>query len=233
MLVETLTKHVGEQSALFKRLSPTDSEGLVAVLGERMRRVLREEHSEFEKALDPLQEDGAVGRFIAKLREELKRAEDDQAKQLKIALAALDTTKEDSLLNQMRRETQQARTRNLVASQRAQGTAPAGVEGSRDGAGERRQPSSQPAAESSTAVCAQASRASGLASVLQSAPQTATAKVLKTTTSAYGLVVASDCAKSRHTSERNPPSPFRDGPQERWQLPRGYRCKMLIVEEQH
>jgi hypothetical protein len=115
VLVDTLMKHVGEESALFRRLSPTDSEGLVCVLGERLKAVLQQEHGEFQKALDPLQEDGAVGRFIGKLREELKRAEDDQAKQLKIALAALDTTQEDSLLNQLRRETHQARVELLQA----------------------------------------------------------------------------------------------------------------------
>jgi hypothetical protein len=115
VLVETLTKHVGEQSPLFRRLSPTDSEGLVCILGERLRHVLQEEHGEFQKALNPLQEGGAVGLFIGRLREELKRAEDDQAKQLKIALAALDTTEEGSLLNQLRRDTQQARTELLQA----------------------------------------------------------------------------------------------------------------------
>jgi len=115
VLVETLTKHVGEESPLFRRLSPTDSEGLVCILGDRLRTVLQQEHGEFQKALDPLQADGAVGRFIGRLREELKRAEDDQAQQLKVALAALDTTQENSLLNQLRRETQLARTELLQA----------------------------------------------------------------------------------------------------------------------
>jgi hypothetical protein len=68
-----------------------------------------------------------VGRFIGKLREELKRAEDDQAKQLKIALAALDTTNEDSLLNQIRRETHQARTDLLQAINPAQEGSPLAV----------------------------------------------------------------------------------------------------------
>jgi hypothetical protein len=115
ILVETLTKHVGEESPLFRRLSPTDSEGLVCVLSERLRTILQQEHGEFQKALDPLCADGAVGRFITKLREELERADDDQGKQLKIALAALDTSDEGSLLNQLRRETQQARTELLQA----------------------------------------------------------------------------------------------------------------------
>jgi hypothetical protein len=115
LLVETLTKHIGEQSPLFRLLSPTDSQGLVSVLGERLQKVLQQEHADFQKALDPLQADGAVGRFITRLREELKRTEDDQAKQLNIALAALDTTREDSLLNQLRRKTLQARADLLRA----------------------------------------------------------------------------------------------------------------------
>lgn len=115
VLASTLTKHIGEESALFKKLSTTDSEGLIHLLGEKMRSVLEAEHSEFTKALDPLQKDGAVGRFIESLREEMKRANDDQDEQLKIALQALDTTKEDSLLNQMRRETEKARSELLRA----------------------------------------------------------------------------------------------------------------------
>src|SRR5690606_31522181 len=115
VLVETLVQHVGEQSPLFRRLSPTDSDGLIAILGAKLQKILQDEHQQFTKALDPLQEDGAIGRFIGRLREELRRAEDDQAKQLKVALAALDTTQEDSLLNQLRRETHQARADLLEA----------------------------------------------------------------------------------------------------------------------
>jgi hypothetical protein len=127
VLVETLTQHVGEKSPLFRRLSPTDSEGLVSVLGERLRRVLQEEHGEFQKALNPLNPEGAVGLFIARLRDELKRAEDDQAKQLEVALAALDTTKEDSLLNQLRRETERARADLLQAINPAREGSPLAV----------------------------------------------------------------------------------------------------------
>lgn len=115
VLVETLTQQLGEQSPLFRLLNPADSQSLIVLFGERLRQVLQQEHGAFEKALDPLQENGAVGRFIARLRDELKRAEDDQAKQLKVALAALDTTQENSLLNQLRKETQQARAELLKA----------------------------------------------------------------------------------------------------------------------
>ncbi len=115
VLVETLAQHIGDRSPLFRLLSPTDSQGLVSVLAERMRTVLQQEHTEFQKAMDPLREDGAVGHFITRLRDELKKTETDQEQQLKVALAALDTTREDSLLNQLRRETQQARAELLRA----------------------------------------------------------------------------------------------------------------------
>ncbi len=115
ILVETLVKHVGEQSPLFKKLSPTDSEGLLQLMSERLQQAMELQNNAFQKALDPQCEGGAIGRFFVGLRDELKRAEGDQAEQLKLALAALDTTKEDSLLNQLRRDTQMAREQLLQA----------------------------------------------------------------------------------------------------------------------
>ena len=115
ILVQTLVKHVGEQSPLFKKLSPTDSEGLLQLMSERLEQAMAAQNNAFQKALDPQCEGGAIGRFFVGLRDELKRAEGDQAEQLKLALAALDTTKEDSLLNQLRRDTQVAREQLLQA----------------------------------------------------------------------------------------------------------------------
>jgi hypothetical protein len=115
ILVQTLVKHVGEQSPLFKKLSPTDSEGLLQLMSERLKQAMEAQSSSFQKALDPQHEGGAIRRFFDGLRDELKRAEGDQAEQLKLALAALDTTKEDSLLNQLRRDTQRAREQLLHA----------------------------------------------------------------------------------------------------------------------
>jgi hypothetical protein len=54
-LAATLAKNVGEQSPLFKKLSPTDTDGVVQTLAQQLRLVLHEEHGEFQKALDPLQ----------------------------------------------------------------------------------------------------------------------------------------------------------------------------------
>lgn len=109
MLSQTLARQVGEASPLFKKLSPTESEGLVQVLEVQLRQVMADEHDELVRALDPLAEDGAVSRFLKSLREELKGADEDRAKQLESALAALNANDEDSLISRLVRESNRAR----------------------------------------------------------------------------------------------------------------------------
>lgn len=115
VLVEGLARQIGESSPLFKKLSPTDSEGLVKVLEAQLRTVMDQEHTELVRALDPLAEDGAVSRFLRSLREELRGADQDRAEQLSAALAALDANNEASLLSRLVRETNQARLDVLAA----------------------------------------------------------------------------------------------------------------------
>ena len=115
VFVEVLARQIGESSPLFKKLSPTDSEGLVKVLEAQLKTVMDNGHSELVHALDPLAEDGAVARFLRSLREELKGADQDRAEQLSAALAALDANNEESLLSRLVRETNQARLDVLAA----------------------------------------------------------------------------------------------------------------------
>ncbi|MBK6689483.1 MAG: hypothetical protein IPG45_33765 [Deltaproteobacteria bacterium] len=115
VLAETLAKQVGETSPLFKKLSPTDSTGLVKVLEAQLRAVMGEGHAELVRALDPLAEDGAVARFLKSLREELKGADEDRQRQLSAALAALDANDEQSLLSRLVRETERSRRAVLSA----------------------------------------------------------------------------------------------------------------------
>ncbi|MBK8592629.1 MAG: hypothetical protein IPN77_26635 [Sandaracinaceae bacterium] len=115
VLAETLAKQVGETSPLFKKLSPTDSTGLVKVLEGQLRMVMGEGHAELVRALDPLADDGAVARFLKSLREELKGADEDRQKQLSAALAALDANDERSLLSRLVRETERSRRAVLSA----------------------------------------------------------------------------------------------------------------------
>jgi hypothetical protein len=115
VLAQSLARQVGESSPLFKKLSPTDSEGLVKLLEAQFREVMNEGHADLVHALDPLAEDGAVARFLKSLREELKGANEDQATQLASALNALDANDDDSLINRLMRETNAARRAVLHA----------------------------------------------------------------------------------------------------------------------
>lgn len=115
VLAQALARQVGESSPLFKALSPTDSQGLVKILEGQLRAVMHEGHAELVRALDPLAEDGAVARMLRSLREELKGADEDRARQLSAALAALDANDEQSLLSRLVREAQQAREQVLQA----------------------------------------------------------------------------------------------------------------------
>ncbi|MEY4510417.1 MAG: hypothetical protein RLZZ450_2539, partial [Pseudomonadota bacterium] len=115
VLTEALARQVGETSPLFKKLNPTDSNGLVKTMEGQLRNVMNQGHAELVRALDPLAEDGAVARFLRSLREELKGADEDRAKQLSAALAALDANDENSLLSRLVRETHRAREEVLAA----------------------------------------------------------------------------------------------------------------------
>jgi hypothetical protein len=115
VLAQTLAREVGESSPLFRKLSPTDSEGLVKVLEAQLRGVMNDGHAELVRALDPLAEDGAVARFLKSLRDELKGADQDRAKQLASALNALDANDQNSLINRLVRETNSARQAVLHA----------------------------------------------------------------------------------------------------------------------
>jgi len=115
VLAEVLARQVGEASPLFRKLSPTESDGLVKVLEGQLRAVMGEGHAALVRALDPLAEDGAVARFLRSLRDELKGADEDRAKQLSSALAALDANNENSLLSRLVRETHRAGQEVILA----------------------------------------------------------------------------------------------------------------------
>lgn len=108
VLASTLARQVGESSALFKQLSPTESEGLVQVLEARIRQALEFNRSELGHALDPFAEDGALGQFLTRLRKELGESEHDRQEQLTTALRALDQNDENSLISTLLRENRAA-----------------------------------------------------------------------------------------------------------------------------
>lgn len=108
-LAQTLARQVGENSPLLRRLSPTDSEGVICLLEAKLREALAENQVEIARALDPVAEDGAVARFLRALRQELAKADSDRSKQLALATKALDANDENSLLSRLMRETAAAK----------------------------------------------------------------------------------------------------------------------------
>ena len=124
VLAETLAKQVGEQSVLFKKLSPTDSDGLIKALEKRIDDVLAANQRSLQQALDPLAADGAVARFLRQLSNDLASSSKTHAEQLAAALAALDANDEHSLLRKMVRETGEARESLLRAMNPADPASP-------------------------------------------------------------------------------------------------------------
>lgn len=114
-LAQTLARELGENSLLLKRLSPTDTEGVVFLLEAKLREALAASQVEVARALDPNAEDGAIARFLRALRQELEKADDDRNKQLAMATQALDANDETSLLSRLFRETAAAKTAFVAA----------------------------------------------------------------------------------------------------------------------
>jgi hypothetical protein len=126
-LAQTLARELGENSPLLKRLSPTDSEGVIFLLESKLREALSENQVEVARALDPVAEDGAVARFLRALRLELEKANDDRSKQLALATKALDANDENSLLSRLMRETAAAKNAFVAAMNPELPTSPMAV----------------------------------------------------------------------------------------------------------
>ena len=114
-LAKTLARQVGENSELFKKLSPTDKEGLIHVLEERLGEVMSSSEEQVARALDPMAEDSPVSRFLKSLQDKLKASQQSQAEQLTEALKAIDANDETSLINRLAKETREAKTSMLQA----------------------------------------------------------------------------------------------------------------------
>jgi len=109
-LARTLAGELGDKSPLLRRLSPTDSEGILCLFESKLRDALHANQAEIARALDPVAENGAVARFLQSLRQELEKADDDRNRQLALATKALDANDENSLLSRLMRETAAAKT---------------------------------------------------------------------------------------------------------------------------
>lgn len=115
VLAEALAQQVGENSPLLRRLSPTDSQGVVALMGEKLREALDASRADVAMALDPAAENSAVARFLRVLKRDLAAAEDDRQKQIAAATKALDVADPRSPLSVLMRQMQESRGALLTA----------------------------------------------------------------------------------------------------------------------
>ncbi len=114
-LAKTFARVLGENSPLLKRLSPTDSEGVVSLIESKLKLALAENGSAVTKALDPLTQGGAAARFMEALKKELQRTENDRSKQLATLTKALDSNDPTSAISRLLRDADKAQKAMMKA----------------------------------------------------------------------------------------------------------------------
>jgi len=124
VMAETLAKHVGEQSILLRKLSPSDAEGVIQHLKQILATAIGQSNTELQQALDPLRKESPISRFLYALRDELKKAEQDRSQQMVTAFKALDANDPNSLLSNLARQTKAANDSLLTAMNPANKSSP-------------------------------------------------------------------------------------------------------------
>jgi hypothetical protein len=126
-LAKTLARSFGESSALMKRLSPTDSEGLVQLLESKLRTAAEAQRVQFAAALDPANESGSLARFFSKVKQELKSAGEERDKQFAALSRTLDVNDQSSPLSRFFRESSNANREMLKAMNAEDPSTPLGA----------------------------------------------------------------------------------------------------------
>ena len=108
VLAETLAAQVGQSSPLLKKLSATDAEGVVQTLKAQLSLVLEHSQAALRLAMDPLNPDGPIARFLTTLQAGLKAQEGSLAKQMEVACRALDANDPTSPLSNLVRRSDEA-----------------------------------------------------------------------------------------------------------------------------
>jgi len=124
LIAQTLALHVGEQSALVRRLNPTSTDGIVQTLKQVCTTAVCDSQAAMQEALDPLRSDSPVARFLLALREDLKKAESDRSQQMLTAFKALDANDPNSLLSNLARQSKAASESLLNAMNPANDNSP-------------------------------------------------------------------------------------------------------------
>ena len=114
-LARSLAQQVGENSPLFKLLSPTDSQGFLSNLEKQIESVLDLQRQRLLDQLDPRVEGSAIQRMLVDLREAQERDNRDRNRQFDSAIKSLDANDETSPLSTLLRGVAEHNQRLLSA----------------------------------------------------------------------------------------------------------------------
>lgn len=114
-LARSLAQQVGENSPLFKLLSPTDSQGFLSNLEKQIESVLDLQRQRLLDQLDPRVEGSAIQRMLVDLREAQERDNRDRNRQFDSAIKSLDANDETSALSSLMRAVGENNQRLLSA----------------------------------------------------------------------------------------------------------------------
>jgi hypothetical protein len=100
-MAESLARHLGEQSPIFRMLSPSDANGLRAQLGQTLREALAEQRSAVIKQFSLDDKDSALSRLITELKGMQGGLQADVREQVEKVVKEFSLDKQDSALSRL------------------------------------------------------------------------------------------------------------------------------------
>ncbi len=110
-LCRTLVSHVGQQSPLFKLLSPSESQGLLQMLGTSMATQLKSQSEVVLRQFSLDNKDGALARLVAEMTEKQGQFTKDLGDKINVVVKEFSLDKDDSALSRLVRNVQDAQRR--------------------------------------------------------------------------------------------------------------------------
>ena len=107
-IARTLTQHLGENSPIFKILSPNESEGILRNLTETMNGVMSAEREKILREFTMDDESSALSRLVKQLNENNVKTAGDLTKSINEVIGEFSLDKEDSALSRLVRQVESA-----------------------------------------------------------------------------------------------------------------------------
>jgi hypothetical protein len=111
VLARTLTEHVGDSSPLLKSLSPDESEGVLAKLGETLEGALREQRENLLREFSLDSKESALSRLVAELSDRHGKLEEGLQESLDEVVTEFSLDKEESALSRLVKRVEDAQKR--------------------------------------------------------------------------------------------------------------------------